>query len=230
VVISTIWKSNQKLNGDTPSSRGSIPEYKIADEVPILTIALLADSHNSNDNLQKALAIAKEKGSNYVIHLGDLSNVGTTAELTFAKDLLDQSGLKYYVIPGDHEYYVSEWNGKPSIDNFSSLFGDAIDWLVLDDGSVKSKFQNESEFLFLHEPLYPLGKNDELLEKVRKSKIKAVIAGDTHFSSKTKDPIRDTLTHINIGSLADERNLQSPRFSILRVYEDGEYNLEEVVL
>jgi len=208
-----------------------------------MTIALISDSHNNNNNLQTALTIAKKKKADFVIHLGDLTNVGTKKELENAKMVLDNSGLKYFVLPGDHEYYVSEWNGVPSISNFTSLFGDTDSWLVFSQSgensnfefliakqNTNSNFQNGEVFLFTHQPLYPLGKDPDLLEKVRNSNIKAVFSGDLHFGSKTIDSVRSSLTHFVIGALAKERNLQSPRFSILRIYEDGGYNLEEIIL
>ncbi|MBU1104632.1 metallophosphoesterase [Patescibacteria group bacterium] len=235
---------------------------QLANKIPVLTIALVADTHNYNDNLQMALEIAKENKVDFVIHLGDMSNVGTLEELTNAKKGLDESGLEYFVLPGDHEYYVSEWNGSPSINNFANVFGEVLDGLVLtwnsinlkfeiislcetssECGNLKSitgfasfvnevnfKFKNEDKYLFLHEPLYPLGKDSQLLERVRKSNVKAVFAGDAHFSSETPDSVRSSLKHIVIGALTEERNLQTPRFSLLRLYANGEYSVEEIIL
>lgn len=222
-----------------------VQKPSLANETPELIMALVADSHNFNDNLQKALKIAKENKVDFVIHLGDLSTVGTAEELTKAKKILDESGLSYYVLPGDHEYYVSEWNGSPSINNFTKVFGEVPDAFVLSWDNknsklealnskqiINSKFkiQNKEKYLFIHEPLYPLGKDSEMLESVRESNIKVVVAGDAHFSSETADPVRSSLKHIVIGALTEERNLQTPRFSLLKVYEDGSYNVEEIVL
>jgi len=156
---------------------------------------------------------------------------------------LDESGLEYFVLPGDHERYISEWDGSPSINNFIKVYGEVNDWFVIlrDSQSSKlkvqmsnqaqsSKFENGEEYLFVHEPLYPLGKNKTLLEEVQKSNIKAVVAGDAHFSSVTVDPVRSLLKHIVIGALTEERNLQTPRFSLLMIYSDGSYNVKEFVL
>jgi predicted phosphodiesterase len=218
-------------------------ERRVADKGVVMTIVLVTDTHNWNDNLQTAIDIAKGSNAQYVIHLGDLSNVGTLEELRNAKEVLDNSGLKYWVLPGDHEYYVSEWNKYPMIENFREVFGDPDDWLVVKQDPINSKFeilnsrkdpnvkfQDKEIFLFVHTPLYPLGKDADLLDKVRKSNIKAVFAGDAHFSSETADSVRKSLKHFVIGALTKERNLQTPRFSVLRIYSGGEYNVEEIVL
>ncbi|MFH2108972.1 MAG: metallophosphoesterase [Patescibacteria group bacterium] len=215
---------------------------QLANKIPVLTIALVADTHNYNDNLQMVLEIAKENKVDFVIHLGDMSNVGTLEELANAKKVLDESGLKYFVLPGDHEYYVSEWNGNPSINNFLKVFGAVPTSLRLYKSGESNlelrmkneesnlELRNEDEYIFVHEPLYPLGKDSQLLERVRKSNVKAVFAGDAHFSSETPDSVRSSLKHIVIGALTEERNLQTPRFSLLRLYANGEYSVEEIIL
>ena len=71
---------------------------------------------------------------------------------------------------------------------------------------------------------------------LRKSKVKAVIAGDHHGSSTSSDPEKSDLKHIVVGALTKTRagdgvvNLQTPRFSLLEVYNDDSFEVEEIVL
>ncbi len=68
------------------------------------------------------------------------------------------------------------------------------------------------------------------------TKIKAVIAGDHHFSSKSVDPKRNDLTHYVTGAITStygeysQNALQSPRFSLMTVFADGSYKIEDIVL
>ncbi len=70
----------------------------------------------------------------------------------------------------------------------------------------------------------------ELLELIRASKVKAIIAGDQHLSSSNIDPVRGDLAHVVVGALAAERNLQSTRFSLMNVLKSGGYQIEDVLL
>lgn len=249
---------------------------------PIAKIAVLSDSHNSLENLQKSLDIAKEKNVDFAIVLGDLSNVGTKSELQQAKKILDQSNLSYYIIPGDHEYYISEWDGSSMIENFKEIFGSryqkilldlesfrfkittshpAIRLVLLDNASTtaglddnqlywfmdqltQAKFRGEIVYVFAHNPLYHptntrvMGQKSShlkaqaqtLLKLIRNAPVKIFVGGDQHFSSINQDPKKEGLDHLVVGALSSERNLQSPRFSILTVFDLGGLKIDEVVL
>src|SRR3989344_3581518 len=98
---------------------------------------LIADSHNDNSNLSKALAQAKSAYPNlsFIIGLGDYTDVGTVAELKAAKKELDSSGLRYFVLAGDHDLWdsrdkqslpFSDEKGKQTegaLTNFYKIFG-----------------------------------------------------------------------------------------------------------
>lgn len=80
---------------------------------------------------------------------------------------------------------------------------------------------------------------DRLLEAVRNSSVKAVIAGDHHYPSRLKDSARSNLYHYVLGAVsnasgeyedvAEILNVK-PEFSTLSVYENGEYQIKSVVL
>ncbi|MBN1162560.1 metallophosphoesterase [Patescibacteria group bacterium] len=75
-----------------------------------------------------------------------------------------------------------------------------------------------------------------LLEAVRDSNVIAVIAGDHHRSSKLKDSVRSELTHHVLGAVTGAVNeypqsvIQEPRFSIMTVFEDKSYTIEDILL
>lgn len=128
--------------------------------------------------------------------------------------------------------------------NYSTINADLVDWF--------EKELPDADFVLLSQPLYhPIlnkvmgivdGKQVVevrkqalvLLEAIRKSRVKAIIAGDQHVSSENKDPIRDSLQHLVVGAIVTNdneiRNPETPRFTLLKVYEDGSYETEDIVL
>ncbi|MBU1032244.1 metallophosphoesterase [Patescibacteria group bacterium] len=89
---------------------------------------VVADSHNDNVNLQKALKQAKEDFSDiqFIIGLGDYTEVGTINELKVAKAELDNSGLRYFLIPGDHDLWDCRNRGLIPVSCFNQVFGPAF--------------------------------------------------------------------------------------------------------
>lgn len=77
---------------------------------------------------------------------------------------------------------------------------------------------------------------NELLDIIRESGVKAIIAGDHHKSSSVSDPVNESLTHYVVGSVGgtvgeySQSVLQSQRIGILNVYESGDYELVDVTL
>jgi len=87
------------------------PQFAIISPSPTPPVtrkfAVMSDIHNDLASLQKALFKAKEDNVSFVIIAGDLTNTGQTKELTDIKKVLEQSGLKYYVIPGNHDFWAT---------------------------------------------------------------------------------------------------------------------------
>ncbi len=71
---------------------------------------------------------------------------------------------------------------------------------------------------------------DFLLDLIRRSNVRAVVAADLHMASTYADPVKPELQHILVGALTRERNMQSPQFSVLTLFKDGSFVLEEVLL
>ncbi len=171
---------------------------KDADKKIVFSYVLVADSHNENDYLKKALAQAKgDLGDKlqFVIGLGDYTEVGTLIELKDAKKVFDQNGIRYFVTSGDHDL----WDGRDkqslssAISNYESVFGPPYqmfthenvvflilynsdnylglgtqqrEWLDRQLGVIKTQYQGKLVFVFLHEPLYHLSSN-RIMGKVK---------------------------------------------------------------
>lgn len=142
---------------------------------------LLADTHSDNANLAKALEQAKVNYSDleFIIGLGDYTEVGTTDELKNAKKELDNSGLRYFLIPGDHDLWDCRNRSLLPDECFGQVFGPTYQsfvfenffFLLLDNSDNYKGFDSEQSkwitgeldktkegvkgtFVFLHEPLY----------------------------------------------------------------------------
>jgi len=113
------------------SSDGSTRDVKVA---------IFSDIHSDYGSLQKALGFAKNKGIETIFVLGDLTEYGSVEGLEEVKDLLDSSGIEYFVIPGDHD--LAESVGS---DNFLSVF-DSNDYMVEVDGKNILMFDNSANF------------------------------------------------------------------------------------
>lgn len=142
----------------------------------ILRVAVVSDSANENGLLAKSLEIAKGKGINFVIGLGDWTDVGTLDELEATKKTLDDSGLKYFVTAGDHDLWDSRNRGEEALTNFSKVFGKAT--RIFGENGIQFVLLNDSD-------IYKGISGDDwetLSETVsREAKLKFVFAHKTPF-------------------------------------------------
>jgi len=168
----TAWKNellkgivNESLEKDT----GAITEKLTGD----IKIALISDSHESFDNLKKTVEdVNKDSSYDLIIHLGDLSRVGEKSQLISSKTELDKLKIKYYTIPGDHDfwetvgpenyikvfgvdYYSFIKNGWKLIfldnaDLENGLDVTQLEWLKSEIDADDTRFR----VIFLHIPLY----------------------------------------------------------------------------
>lgn len=97
-----------------------IPTQLVEDE--ILRFAVIGDSHIGAENsnpifLKDALQKAKEQKANFVVLIGDITENGKLEELKEAKKILDESGVKYFTVPGNHDF----WSG--GMGNYEKIFG-----------------------------------------------------------------------------------------------------------
>lgn len=248
---------------------GATPVNNIENKKEIVfKIAIIADSENDFDDLNKALERIKTLDVYEVVHLGDLTEWGDIGSMTKIKEYLDNSKLNYVVIPGDHDLAESVGNKDVTgLANFIQVYGNnyhilntnGMKIVILDNSANYTPISNtlvswfktqvtNADFVMLSQPLYhptnsrTMGVVDTqptplvvdqallLLDMIRKSNVKAIIAADQHISSENVDPVRGDLQHIVVGALIRTRNLQTPRFSLLTVYSDKSFTTEDVIL
>ena len=89
--------------------------------------AFISDTHigspngGAEEDLRRTVAdINAAKDIDFVVLTGDITELGTNAELALAKKLLDSLNIPYYIIPGNHDTGWSESGGL----GFNQAFGD----------------------------------------------------------------------------------------------------------
>lgn len=257
------------LTGIRENVKGKVgsQDVKISSAPVVFKFAVLADSHKDIASLERALDQVKAEGVQFVIVMGDLSDVGTLQELTATKQALDASGLQYYATPGDHDLWDSRDKASDPPKNFVEVFGSTYqsfsygnaryiliynsdNYLGLDGVQLKwiedelSRPEREEApkltFVFAPTPLYHPS-SDHVMGKVnpkltsqaehlattfKRGGVDLVFSADTHFYSKFSEP-KNELDMLTVGAVTSERNPQAPRFAIVEVLEDGNYNVIE---
>ena len=162
----------------------------------VFKFLIVADTHNDNSNLQKTIFQAKSANPDipFIVGLGDYTDVGTIAELKSAKVKFDESGLRYFLVAGDHDLWDARNRNLSAYSNFKQVFGPLYQaftyknfkFLLLDnsdnyigiDETQKIWISNELEkaknegvsgiFVFIHSPLYHPS-SDHYMGKVDKA-------------------------------------------------------------
>jgi len=116
-VLGAVWGID-KIKDQRPKIKTE--ENRGEKENQLIKFAVMADVHSDWDNFKSALEIAKKDESEFVIVAGDLTTIGKKEEFLEAKKILDESGLKYYIILGNHDV----WYGRRlNQDIFGEVFG-----------------------------------------------------------------------------------------------------------
>jgi len=262
--------SSKKTPDQNQTNTGSAGQSKT-----IFKFALVADSHNNNEGLSKALSLAKTKGVKFVIGLGDYTDIGTKVELEEVKTVFESADLPYYLTAGDHDLWDSRDKNFVATATFNQVFGtpyqsfsdsnirfiiifnsdnyegvDEVQMQWLKD--LADEIENNPPklvFAFLHEPLFHptsdrvmgLPRSDEgagdqkgvakqcqeLMRILKGTGTAQIFTGHVHAYFQYEEPGSD-LKMTTIGALTVERNTQAPRFSIVDVFDDGSYNVEDL--
>lgn len=150
--------------------------------VPLLKFSVIGDPESDLPNLKKALEMSKNEGDEFTVLVGDLTHVGSEKELTEIKRILDESGQKYYAVPGNHDLYSSKKLTKDPKKYFSEIIGKPYGRVLTDKGVTILLIDNSDEekgisaeqmnfikkslnsnltasnaaavFVFLHQPIY----------------------------------------------------------------------------
>lgn len=246
-------------------SQGDKGEETRSDSPVKFKFAVLADSHKDTLSLEKALNQARDAGAEFVVVMGDLSDVGTLEELESTKRVLDASGLTYYAAVGDHDLWDSRDKESDPPKNFKQVFGktyqslsydivrliliynsdnylglDGVQLQWVEDELVRTGEGAELTFVFAPTPLYHpssdhvmgkvtpklTGQAEHLITTFKRANVDLVFSADTHFYSKFIEP-KNELPMMTVGAITSERNAQAPRFAMVDILEDGDYNIVE---
>jgi len=107
-----------------------------------LKFAVMSDIHSDYTNLKKALEIAKTDDNSFVILTGDLTTIGKEEELLGVKKILDESEIKYYVVPGNHDVWYDRRTQK---DLFGEVFGKTF--TSFKEGNIKFILVNNGDYI-----------------------------------------------------------------------------------
>lgn len=231
---------------------------KIENIVPVPTvfekkikIAVMADVHDDSDQLKIMLDMAKNDGVEMVVVAGDLTNEGKVNELTKIKNTLDNSALKYAVVPGNHEYFLKDFInifGK----NYQSIKLGEVKLILMDNSYWQGMDEIQKKWIesevsecrimicvaIMHKPLnnsfstHVMGENNKkataeakwLKDLLISSGVKQIEAGHLHYASSYElEGIRTDI----VGAISRDRNNQTPRYTELMI---GRNSIERKVV
>jgi len=144
---------------------------------PLFSFSVIGDPESDLPNLKKALAISKSNGDEFTVIVGDLTHVGSEKELREVKKVLDESGLKYYAVPGNHDLYSAKKLANDPTKYYQEIIGRPFDKVLVNEKLTLLLIDNSDEdegisaeqmefineilspnkgniFIFLHIPVY----------------------------------------------------------------------------
>src|SRR3989344_1266077 len=186
---------NLKIDSSQPQTQTQ-PESNQSVKTFVFSFAMLADSHSDNLYLKKALDQIKKDYPTvkFLIGLGDYTEVGTLDELKLVKKEFDSFGIRYFLIPGDHDLWDARDKGNDPTTNYRQVFGltyqsfsegnfyfilinNSDNYLGLGENQLtwlgrelEKANQSAGIYVFAHEPLYHPS-SDRVMGKVE-SKLK----------------------------------------------------------
>lgn len=126
VIVLVVWR----LNTEPITSKITqvvVPTPTGEVEKP-LKFAVMSDIHMNWTDWRKFLAKVKPSGQ-MVMVTGDMTSLGKKNELLAAKKVLDESGVKYVVVPGNHDMWESD---RVKVSLFNEVFGKEYQSIRLD--------------------------------------------------------------------------------------------------
>ncbi|MFH0936724.1 MAG: metallophosphoesterase [Candidatus Daviesbacteria bacterium] len=124
-------------------------------------------------------------------------------------------------------------------DNYEGMDVLQLEWLR--ETLEKAENSGQKVLVFAHEPLsHPtsdrvMGKDNqkladqiaEVLAVLKSGSVTGVFAGNIHAFSQYQDT-KSGLKMVTVGAVSGERNVQSPRFLLVDLYENGGYNVKDL--
>lgn len=134
-------------------------------KMEILRVALLADSEDDNEKLTRAIDQIRVSKVDFAVFLGDLTRLGEVQKLEEVQEILDKSGVKYYVTAGDHDLWAARNDGKDAHAYFDQVFGHGsqvvksknVVFTILDNSDIYKGISDE-DWLLLKNSTYDEGK------------------------------------------------------------------------
>lgn len=215
----------------------------------IYKLAVMADIHADDESFGELLEAAKTRGDEMVIITGDLTTVGKKEELLEAKKVLDNGGVPYFVVPGNHDLW---WSEKIGADVFGEVFGkryqsfkkEGRKFILVDNGSWKGLGRAQKQWLegeleecleiqclvFMHMPLnhefsaHIMGEKSEEVtreanELARLLDVKGVDDIFTGHLHYSGDYGIGGFRTTLVGAVSEARNNQTPRFTEVKLVD-----------
>lgn len=219
------------IHSNTSLFTSAITKIKTLGISYIIVIGDITD-YGTTSSMKEIKNILDNSQLNYQILPGDRDLYQTVDESNF----VDVFGTNYFKFNFANKTFVGLDNSK----NFTVI-----------DSQILNNFKSDlsdADFVVLSQPLYHPTLNFvmgivsgeeislvraqalEILELIRNSKVSAIISADQHHSSENIDPEDKNLRHFVVGAITDKRNLQTPRFSILTIYENGDFEMRDEIL
>ncbi len=251
-LILVIVVGGMVMSNSRKETRNEILETGIeqkTEKVETLKFAVMADIHNDTESLAKALVHARANGDEMVLVAGDLTIDGTKAEEEKIKTTLEDGGIEYFVVPGNHDTYKNVWLWQ---EKFQSVRKGGLKFLLIDNSNWRGLGDGQKRWLgdelpeckiircvaVMHMPLlnnfskHVMGEYSKttameavwLKNILLENKVTTGYSGHLHYSSSyTVDGWETVL----VGAISKERNTQTPRYSEVTVFDDG--NVENKV-
>lgn len=218
-----------------------------------ISFAVISDIHSDYQNLEQVLSKIKNDQMDFIVVAGDLTTVGGLKELQKVKEILDKSNIKYYVIPGNHDYYERTKLTNPYKDVFKSSYEsfqiNKIKFILIDNAGNFEKTQSDWVdnqiadcpklhcLVFAHMPLnheylkHIMGEDNltiakqakNLVKKLVEFKIQKLYTGHIHYLS---DYELDGLKTRTDGAIYANKNTTPSRFVEVTVFQ-SDFKLTE---
>lgn len=107
-----------KIKGKRNTNAASVEALVSAAPALPLRFAFITDTHDATRETKRAIEIIRSRGDvDFIIHGGDLTDFGLPKEFMWCRDAMEESGLPYVAVIGNHDCLG---NGE---DNFEWIFG-----------------------------------------------------------------------------------------------------------
>lgn len=160
---------------DTGLTPAAIAPAGTASSQPAYIFAVCGDNRTSGIEsgvFPKIIESAKTRGARFMVDTGDVSESGSRDELLLYRNLVEESGLEVYTVPGNHDvgsggvsleyeeiigpyYYSFDYAGDHFVivdnaDDRSGIDASQMQWLSTDLAASNSK---PHQFVFAHIPI-----------------------------------------------------------------------------